>query len=138
MENIPLILLILIPIVYSNDGLLNYNENWNNESIRSTNPYMKFKRERHDLLDFYTGFPSDIELEDDNESEAIDYAHLNNAYRISMEVKLKFDFPFYGHKLQKLTIGVGGFIYVGDQTHSWLAATQFFYKTLISFLNKSL
>ncbi|KAL3095525.1 hypothetical protein niasHS_004784 [Heterodera schachtii] len=35
-------------------------------------------------------------------------------------VRLKFEFPFYGHRLANLTIATGGFLYVGDQTHSWL------------------
>ncbi|KAL3097213.1 hypothetical protein niasHT_030208 [Heterodera trifolii] len=30
-------------------------------------------------------------------------------------VRLKFEFPFYGHRLANLTIATGGFLYVGDQ-----------------------
>lgn len=36
-----------------------------------------------------------------------------------------FDFPFYGFPLRNVTIATGGFCYVGDQMHSWLAATQY-------------
>lgn len=61
-------------------------------------------------------------------------SHLDNAYRKAAGVKLKFDFPFYGHRLQNLTIATGGFLYVGDQTHSWLAATQLV-SSLIKFLS---
>ncbi|KAI1704506.1 plexin domain-containing protein [Ditylenchus destructor] len=51
--------------------------------------------------------------------------HLDNSYRKGAAVKLNFRFPFYGHELKNMTIATGGFIYVGDQTHSWLAATQY-------------
>lgn len=59
--------------------------------------------------------------------------HLDNAYRKAAGVKLKFDFPFYGHRLQNLTIATGGFLYVGDQTHSWLAATQYIAPLMANF-----
>nr|CAD2141074.1 unnamed protein product [Meloidogyne enterolobii] len=60
-------------------------------------------------------------------------SHLDNAYRKAAGVKLKFDFPFYGHRLQNLTIATGGFLYVGDQTHSWLAATQYIAPLMANF-----
>ncbi|KAF7639569.1 hypothetical protein Mgra_00000898 [Meloidogyne graminicola] len=60
-------------------------------------------------------------------------AHLDNAYRKAAGVKLKFDFPFYGHRLQNLTIATGGFLYLGDQTHSWLAATQYIAPLMANF-----
>jgi hypothetical protein len=40
---------------------------------------------------------------------------------------------FYGHRLQNLTIATGGFLYVGDQTHSWLAATQYIAPLMANF-----
>jgi hypothetical protein len=40
-------------------------------------------------------------------------------------VGLKFDFPFYGLPRRTVTITTGGFLYLGDQLHSWLAASQF-------------
>lgn len=40
-------------------------------------------------------------------------------------MKLRFPFPFYGHRLRNITIATGGFLYVGEYTHSWLAATQY-------------
>jgi len=59
--------------------------------------------------------------------------HLQNAYRKAAGVKLKFEFPFYGHKLTNVTIATGGFLYVGDQTHSWLAATQYIAPLMANF-----
>jgi hypothetical protein len=43
------------------------------------------------------------------------------------------NFQFYGHRLQNLTIATGGFLYVGDQTHSWLAATQYIAPLMANF-----
>lgn len=59
--------------------------------------------------------------------------HLEKAYRKAAGVKLTFDFPFYGHKLRNVTIATGGFCYVGDQTHSWLAATQYIAPLMANF-----
>uniref|UniRef100_A0AC34QH92 Plexin domain-containing protein 2 n=1 Tax=Panagrolaimus sp. JU765 TaxID=591449 RepID=A0AC34QH92_9BILA len=59
--------------------------------------------------------------------------HLHNAYRKAAGIKLKFEFPFYGHKLVNVTIATGGFLYVGDQTHSWLAATQYIAPLMANF-----
>ena len=48
-------------------------------------------------------------------------------------VKLGLQFPFYGHRLANITITTGGFVYVGDQTHSWLAATQYIAPLMANF-----
>lgn len=45
----------------------------------------------------------------------------------------KFQYPFYGHRLSNVTVATGGFIYVGDQTHSWLAATQYIAPLMANF-----
>ena len=50
---------------------------------------------------------------------------LSKSHRRAMTVKLPFDFPFYGHPIQNITIATGGFLYAGDYIHSWLAATQY-------------
>lgn len=44
---------------------------------------------------------------------------------IVQTVKPKFPIMFYGHHLPNLTVATGGFIYLGDQVHAWLAATQY-------------
>ncbi|KAL3094472.1 hypothetical protein niasHS_004852 [Heterodera schachtii] len=61
------------------------------------------------------------------------HEHLDEAYRKAAGVRLKFEFPFYGHRLANLTIATGGFLYVGDQTHSWLAATQYIAPLMANF-----
>ncbi|CAJ0943192.1 unnamed protein product, partial [Mesorhabditis belari] len=48
-------------------------------------------------------------------------------------VNLTFVFPFYGHNMTNVTIATGGFLYVGDQTHSWLAATQYIAPLMANF-----
>lgn len=40
-------------------------------------------------------------------------------------MQLKFDFPFYGHRVRNVTVATGGFLYTGEYVHSWLAATQY-------------
>ncbi|KAK0416218.1 hypothetical protein QR680_012352 [Steinernema hermaphroditum] len=50
---------------------------------------------------------------------------LHSSYRKAAAAALRFRFPFYGHYLQHLTLTTGGFCYVGDESHSWLAATQY-------------
>lgn len=47
--------------------------------------------------------------------------------------KLSFDFPFYGHVVHNVTITTGGFLYTGEQTHPWLAATQFIAPLMANF-----
>ncbi|KAI1731693.1 plexin domain-containing protein [Ditylenchus destructor] len=61
------------------------------------------------------------------------HEHLDNSYRKAAAVKFNFLFPFYGHELTNMTIATGGFIYVGDQTHSWLAATQYIAPLMANF-----
>lgn len=50
---------------------------------------------------------------------------LSNAHRRAATLKLHFDFPFYGHLVDNATIATGGFVYLGEQAHKWLAATQY-------------
>ncbi|CAG9781701.1 unnamed protein product [Diatraea saccharalis] len=50
---------------------------------------------------------------------------LSNSYRKATTVKLSFLFPFYGSYIQTITVATGGFIYTGEHTHSWIAATQY-------------
>ncbi|CAI5444219.1 unnamed protein product [Caenorhabditis angaria] len=58
---------------------------------------------------------------------------LSQGYRRAVGSKISFKFPFYGHRMSNLTIATGGFIYVGDQTHNWLAATQFIAPLMANF-----
>ncbi|KAL6727403.1 hypothetical protein Aduo_009283 [Ancylostoma duodenale] len=58
---------------------------------------------------------------------------LSGTYRRAVGAKLTFKFPFYGHMMTNLTIATGGFLYVGDQTHNWLAATQYIAPLMANF-----
>lgn len=49
---------------------------------------------------------------------------LSKSHRRAAPVKLSFDFPFYGQPLRNIIIATGGFLYVGEHLHHWLAATQ--------------
>ena len=64
---------------------------------------------------------------------ASQHDHLKVSYRKAAGVQIGFEFPFYGHKITNLTIATGGFCYVGDQTHSWLAATQYIAPLMANF-----
>lgn len=50
---------------------------------------------------------------------------LSNSHRRAAVVSLPFKFPFYGNYLSRITIATGGFLYMGDHVHAWLAATQY-------------
>lgn len=49
---------------------------------------------------------------------------LSRSHRRAAPIKLSFDFPFYGQPLRSIIIATGGFLYVGEHLHHWLAATQ--------------
>ncbi|KAL1450030.1 hypothetical protein WDU94_002492 [Cyamophila willieti] len=71
-----------------------------------------------------------VELNDTN-------SHMNdilsNAHRRAVTQPLAFDFPFYGHPVHNVTITTGGFLYTGEQTHPWLAATQYIAPLMANF-----
>ncbi|GIY71628.1 plexin domain-containing protein 2 [Caerostris darwini] len=50
---------------------------------------------------------------------------LSNSHRQATTVELSFEFPFYGQILRNVTIATGGFLYMGDYLHNWIAATQY-------------
>lgn len=58
---------------------------------------------------------------------------LSNSYRRATTLRLSFDFPFYGHMLRNITVATGGFIYMGEHVHSWLAATQYIAPLMANF-----
>ncbi|TKR77003.1 hypothetical protein L596_018056 [Steinernema carpocapsae] len=60
-----------------------------------------------------------------NAKGKVKHPMLHSSYRKAAAAHLKFKFPFYGHYLSHLTLTTGGFCYVGDESHSWLAATQY-------------
>jgi len=64
-------------------------------------------------------------VELDDHSDTVKHELLSSAHRRAATVQLKFDFPFYGHVIQNVTMATGGFVYLGEQVHAWLAATQY-------------
>ncbi|XP_074030965.1 plexin domain containing lethal (1) G0289 [Leptinotarsa decemlineata] len=58
---------------------------------------------------------------------------LSQSHRRAATVKLSFEFPFYGHLIENVTIATGGFLYTGDYVHSWLAATQYIAPLMANF-----
>jgi len=61
------------------------------------------------------------------------HKQLSNSYRRAVSQKLSFKFPFYGHYTENITIATGGFVYVGEHVHSWLAATQYIAPLMANF-----
>lgn len=52
---------------------------------------------------------------------------------IFQPINVKFHFPFYGHLTNTTTIATGGFLYLGEYIHSWLAATQYIAPLMANF-----
>ncbi|XP_076349288.1 plexin domain containing lethal (1) G0289 [Tachypleus tridentatus] len=73
-----------------------------------------------------------IDLEN-NHTEVITHQMLSHSHRRAATVSLSFDFPFYGHLIRNITIATGGFLYVGEYMHSWLAATQYIAPLMANF-----
>lgn len=59
-----------------------------------------------------------------NQNLSTKHEMLSKSHRRAAPIKLSFEFPFYGHPLKNIIIATGGFLYVGDHLHHWLAATQ--------------
>ncbi|XP_023938012.2 plexin domain-containing protein 2 [Bicyclus anynana] len=58
---------------------------------------------------------------------------LSNSHRRATTIKASFPFPFYGHPVANMTVATGGFIYMGDHVHNWLAATQYIAPLMANF-----
>lgn len=58
---------------------------------------------------------------------------LSDSHRRAATITLKFAFPFYGHPIKNITIATGGFLYLGETVHSWLAATQYIAPLMANF-----
>uniref|UniRef100_A0A0N4V5B8 PSI domain-containing protein n=1 Tax=Enterobius vermicularis TaxID=51028 RepID=A0A0N4V5B8_ENTVE len=63
----------------------------------------------------------------------ISHPLLSKSYRRAVAARIQFEFPFYGFRMKNLTIATGGFSYVGEQFHSWLAATQYIAPLMANF-----
>lgn len=66
-------------------------------------------------------------------TEVITHQMLSQAHRRAAVIVLSFDFPFYGHMVRNITIATGGFLFTGDYSHSWLAATQYMAPLMANF-----
>ncbi|VVC86352.1 unnamed protein product [Leptidea sinapis] len=58
---------------------------------------------------------------------------LSHSHRRATTIRLSFDFPFYGHNVTNITVATGGFIYIGEHVHNWLAATQYIAPLMANF-----
>ncbi|VBB31083.1 unnamed protein product [Acanthocheilonema viteae] len=93
---------------------------------------MEIKVNRSDLMkDYYIDVPAMLERPGTVGNRS--HSSLSNSYRRAVAAKIQFDFPFYGHRMRNLTIATGGFAYIGDQWHSWLAATQYIAPLMANF-----
>ncbi|XP_025205299.1 plexin domain-containing protein 2 [Melanaphis sacchari] len=68
-----------------------------------------------------------------NHPDANVHEMLSDSHRRAATINLKFQFPFYGHLLNSTTIATGGFLYLGEYIHSWLAATQYIAPLMANF-----
>lgn len=73
------------------------------------------------------------DLSADSGVEHMTHEMLSNSHRRAATIALKFSFPFYGHPIKNVTIATGGFLYLGDTVHSWLAATQYIAPLMANF-----
>lgn len=58
---------------------------------------------------------------------------LSDSHRRAASINLPFKFPFYGQGVGRATIATGGFLYMGEHVHSWLAATQYIAPLMANF-----
>ncbi|XP_047524115.1 plexin domain-containing protein 2 [Pieris napi] len=58
---------------------------------------------------------------------------LSNSHRRATTINLSFDFMFYGNPVKNITVATGGFIFIGDHVHNWLAATQYIAPLMANF-----
>lgn len=68
-----------------------------------------------------------------NNKNAVKHDMLSNAHRRAATIRLPFKFPFYGYKIENITIATGGFLFLGEAVHTWLAATQYIAPLMANF-----
>ncbi|XP_069110868.1 plexin domain-containing protein 1-like isoform X2 [Argopecten irradians] len=59
------------------------------------------------------------------QKDAVKHKTLSNNYRVAVSVQMSFNFRFYGHEINSVTIATGGFLYMSPFLHKWLTATQY-------------
>lgn len=85
-----------------------------------SSPY--YDQQAADFERHWVDFPS---LQASEGVDVHEHPLLSQSYRRADTVTLSFQFPYYGHLVDKVTIATGGFLYLGQYVHSWLAATQY-------------
>ncbi|KAF7494507.1 Plexin domain-containing protein 2 [Sarcoptes scabiei] len=73
-----------------------------------------------------------VDVKSFNDSQFV-HEVLSNSHRRAASISLPFNFLFYGNNLTKITVATGGFLYMGDHIHSWLAATQYIAPLMANF-----
>ncbi|KAL4221925.1 Plexin domain-containing protein 2 [Mactra antiquata] len=61
------------------------------------------------------------------------HSTLSDSHRTAVTAKLPFQFPFYGHLIDNVTIATGGFMYMSPFLHKWLTATQYIAPLMANF-----
>ncbi|XP_060086155.1 plexin domain-containing protein 2-like [Ylistrum balloti] len=59
------------------------------------------------------------------QKDAVKHKTLSDNYRVAVSVQMSFNFRFYGHEINSVTIATGGFLYMSPFLHKWLTATQY-------------
>jgi len=70
---------------------------------------------------------------DSEPNGTVTHPMLSNSHRRVATIPLTFGFPFYGHIVDNVTIATGGFLYLGETVHNWLAATQYIAPLMANF-----
>uniref|UniRef100_A0A915HNY3 Uncharacterized protein n=1 Tax=Romanomermis culicivorax TaxID=13658 RepID=A0A915HNY3_ROMCU len=92
-----------------------------------------YKPEMGKFSDYWIDIPALLQNGSASVKGEIRHKQLAYSYRRAVSQKLTFKFPFYGHETENVTIATGGFVYAGDQVHSWLAATQYIAPLMANF-----
>ncbi|XP_055337154.1 plexin domain-containing protein 2-like [Paramacrobiotus metropolitanus] len=76
-------------------------------------------------VSFYNHSAESYYVDLDRYNGTVNHDGLSKAHLKAAGITLNFTFPFYGYRLNNLTLATGGFLYTGNPDHSWIAATQY-------------
>lgn len=115
-----------IALTHHNDEIVNQTAITNNVTIQTdTHDYYNSTF----TIDPVAGEKYWVNLSDNKNVNKL----LSSSHRLATTIKLSFDFPYYGHIVQNVTIATGGFLYTGEYAHSWIAATQYIAPLMANF-----
>jgi hypothetical protein len=80
---------------------------------------------RYYNTEYYESFLGEypwIDLSSDNKSSRSELSYLSRKAEV---YRLKFLFPFYGHYVSTIAVTTGGFLYMSNVSHPFLAETQY-------------